>query len=409
LHVQTSNPTTQGVKAGSILLILLLVHAAHAQRHMDYGEGPWGRLDFIWTELSPEKCGRVTKLQDRDFRACPPVAGYQLLYGGDEAHPDVIVVGPNRKQHVIQYWDLTSDNFVSLSKRVTWQIARSRTGKVTPLSLGLEADVKVNPFWRFGGPYTILTKLTPAEVCVVGRVPSGPYEAEDLASLRGWAPSAKCIPLDNIGRKDWLGVVYGLTASGRYEEAKATLKEIKKPSTRTVAYIEIARAEADNGHQDSARATLLRAWDEALKQDVATKYVDEYGRQAEESRRDDDKVDIIHTMAAIGLDDDVNERLKLITTPELPDLLVVVGRAQGVARNIGGRGDRVAANATLKRAIQLALSSADTGKADRILCNILEAQLDVGLINEARETVLLIKGPMTRKAAEYTLSVRAPR
>ena len=207
-----------------------MVCAAHSQQRLDYGEGPWGRLDFIRTELSPEKCSRVTRLQDKDFRACPPVARYQLLYGGDKARPDVIVIGPNRKQHVIQYWDLTSENFVSLTKRVTWQIARSRTGKVTPLSVGFEAHVKVNPLWRFGGPYTILAKLTPEEVCVVGRVPSGPYQAEDLASVRGSAPGTKCIPPDNIGRKDWLGVVYGLTALGRYEEAKATLKEIKTPN-----------------------------------------------------------------------------------------------------------------------------------------------------------------------------------
>jgi hypothetical protein len=43
------------------------------------------------------------------------------------------------------------------------------------------------------------------------------------------------------------------------------------------------------------------------------------------------------------------------------------------------------------------------------LSDILEAQLDIGLINEARATVLLIKNPMTGQAAEYTISVRAPR
>ena len=80
-----------------------------------------------------------------------------------------------------------------------------------------------------------------------------------------------------------------------------------------------------------------------------------------------------------------------------------------MARNIGGRGDRETANATLKRATELALSDAYASKADRILSDILEAQLDIGLINEARATVLLIKNPMPRQAAEYTISVRAPR
>jgi len=68
---------------------------------MDYGEGPEGRNDFISSELSPEKCSHTTRLGNRIFRACPPVAGYQLIYGGNEARPDVIVISPNRKQHVI--------------------------------------------------------------------------------------------------------------------------------------------------------------------------------------------------------------------------------------------------------------------------------------------------------------------
>ena len=154
----------------------------HAQQRIDYGEGPWGRLDFIRTELSPEKCTRTKRLRNKTFRACPPIAGYQLLYGGDESRPDVIVIGPSGRLHVIHYWDLTGDTFVSLQKEVAWQIARSRTGKVTPLSLEFEAKVKPNPFWRFGDLYTIVAKLTP-EVCVVGRVPSSPYAAQDYRAF----------------------------------------------------------------------------------------------------------------------------------------------------------------------------------------------------------------------------------
>jgi hypothetical protein len=396
-------------KAASILLILLGISAAYGQQRIDYGEGPYGRLDRIRTELSPEKCSRTTTLRNKSFRVCPPVAGYQLLYGGDDARPEIVIVGPNRKQHLLQYWDLTSDNFIRLEKEVEWEIAHSRTGKVVPLAVLLEAVVKPNQFWRFGGRYTIGAKLTPSQVCVVRRVPYGPYESEDIGAVRDSAPNLKCIPLDNIGRKDWLGVVYGLTAAGRFEEAKATLKEIISPPRRIVAYLDIARGEAGSGRRENARATLLRAWDEALNQKVQTNFFDEYGRENQESRRDDDQVDVIRTMTALGFDDDAYERLKLVRQKELSQLLVVMGKAQGLPDNVGGRGDRATANATLMRAIKLEQSRADTIKADGILFDILDAQLEIGLFDEARQTVLLIKGPMTRQAAEYTLSVRAPR
>lgn len=394
------------IKVSSILLLLLLTTTAHAQR-IDYGEGPWGRLDFIRTELSPEKCPDTKSLQNKIFRTCPPVAGYQLLYSGDESRPDVIVVGPDRKVHVINYWDLTGDSFLSLEKEVAWQIATNRAGKVTPLSLEFQANVKPNPFWRFGGPYTVVAKLTP-EVCVVGRVPSGPYAAQDLPSVQGNAPYNKCIPLENIGRKDWLGVVYGLDREGRYEEAKATLKEILSPSTRTVAYIDIARAEATAGKKEGARTTLLLGWDDLLNQKDVTSFMDEYGRENQESSKHDDMVRMLGAMAELGFDDEASDKLNLISSAQLPEVLLFIAKAQGSPKNIGGRGDRDAANATFMKAIQLALSHPDPAKADYQLQEIVEGQLQCGLINEARQTILLIKNPEARKAAEYTFASRAP-
>src|SRR6266542_1994639 len=154
----------------TLLLILLMISTGHSQQRIDYGESPWGRIDFVWSHLSPEKCNRVTRLQKNHFRACPPVAGYQLLYGGSEVSPQIIIVTPNRKRHVIQYWDLTVGNFISLEQGVGWKVARSRTGKITLLALMLEVNVKQDEFTRFQNPYTVVVKLTPREVCAVGRV-----------------------------------------------------------------------------------------------------------------------------------------------------------------------------------------------------------------------------------------------
>jgi hypothetical protein len=321
----------------------------------------------------------------------------------------VIVVGPNRKQHVIRYWDLTSGSFISLGKKVTWHIAHSKTGKIIPITLELEAIVKVNPFWRFGGQSTIVSKLTPAEVCVVGRVPAGPYELEDLSRLRGWAQNMKCSPVDNIGRKDRLGVVFGLTHLGRYEEAKAALKEIASPGTRTVAYIDIARAEAESGHQENARATILQGWNDLLTQKDATNFFNDYGMEESESVRDADMIRIIGVMAAIGLYDDAYDKLKAINGSQLPEVLLVIGQAQGSPRSRGGNEDPAAAQATFTKGIELALTHADTSTADGQLSRILDMQLEVGLFNEAKQTLLLIKGAMTKQAAEYSIRIRTPR
>lgn len=391
-------------KISSLFLILLVISAGHAQHRMNYGESPWGRIDFVWTDLSPAKCNRVTRLQNNQFRACPPVAGYQLLYGGDETSPQLIIVTPNRKRHVIYYWDLTAGNFINLEKGVSWELARSRAGKITPLALMLKANIKQGEFTRFQNPYTIVAKLTPTEVCVVGRVPTNSTSSADIAGVSNSAPDKTCVGLDDVGEKDWMGVVFGLTGKGRYEDAKSVVKEMGSPGARTNAYTHIARAQSESGDRAAARITLLLGLNEALSEKEESIYFNAYGAEVHEATRNNDLIIVLAEMAAAGLDDDVNNNLKFVSSSNLPEVLLWLARAQGSSRSAGGRGDREAATATFKRAVQLELTRADTRTADSNLVNIVGAQVEMGLVNEARQTVLLIKNPSARKAAEQSIA-----
>jgi hypothetical protein len=55
-------------KAGSVLLILLVISVAYAQERFDYGDSRFGRLERIRTEISPEKCSRLRTLRNKNFR-----------------------------------------------------------------------------------------------------------------------------------------------------------------------------------------------------------------------------------------------------------------------------------------------------------------------------------------------------
>ena len=388
----------------SLLLTLLMISAGHSQQRINYGESRWGRIDYVGTQLSPEKCDRVTRLQNKPFRICPPVAGYQLLYGGNEASPEIIIVSPNRKRHIIHYWDLAAGNFRSLEKELSWQVARSRTGKVTPMALILQAKINQDEFTRFPGEYTIIAKLTPTEVCVIGRVPTGPHAAMDLAIFTSAPQLGKCIAPDNVGERDWLGVVFGLSGKGQYEEAKSAIKEIQSPSTRTVGYLGVARAQAESGDQKAARTTLLLGWDDIISGKLVTIYRDVYGTNVHDSSKNDNLIRIIVAMAVAGLDNDVNDKLKFVSNSDLPQALLLIGRLQGSSPSVGGKGDRAAANATFKRAVELERMRADRTAADSNLFSIVQAQVEVGLINEAKQTALLIKNLALREAAERAIS-----
>ena len=388
----------------SLLLILLVISTGQSQRRNNRGASPLAQTDSVWTSLSPEHCGRARRLGDDHFRACPPVGGYQLLYGGNEASPQIIIVGQNRKRHTIHYWNLTANNFIGLEKRVSWAVARSRNGKITARALMLTVNLKPDEFSRFPGPYTILAKLTPTEVCVVARVPSGPHSAETLAGAGVWAVDKKCVGPDDLGEKDWLGKVIGLAGKGLFEEAKSVVKRISSPGTRAFAYTEIARAQSESGDQPAARATLLLGLNEVLNQKDESIYFNAYGTEVHESTRDHNLISLLAAMAAVGLNHDVNDNLRFVNNSDLPRALIWIGKAQGASRSTGGRGDHEAANATFKRAVHLELMRTDTAAADSNLLSIVKAQVEVGLLEEAKQTVLLIKSPGVRAAAVRAIS-----
>lgn len=385
----------------SLLLILLLISAGPAQKRINYGQSEWGPIDFVWTDLSSRQCKRLKP--DSQFRACPPVAGYQLLFTGPEATPQIIIVTPDRKRHLLSYWDLKAGNFINLEKGVSWQLARSRSGKVTLLALMLKANIKQDEFTRFQNPYTIVAKLTPKEVCVVARVPVNSTSSADLAAASTYARDKTCVELADVGEKDWMGVVFGLIGKERYKDAKSVVKKMANPAARISAYANIARAQFESGDRPAARITILLGLDEVLKEKDETIYPNAYGLEVHQSTRDSDWIVILSTMAAVGLDEDVKNNLKFVSDSNLPATLLWIGKAQGSAPAAGGRGDLEAATATFNRAIQLEIKRADTRTADSNLASIIGAQAELGLVNEARKTVLLIKNPGARQAAEHTI------
>src|SRR5262245_52950121 len=364
-------------KITALILVLLMVSVGHSQRRVNYGETPWGRIDYVLFDLSPEKCSRVTKFEGSQFRACPTVGGYRLLYSGNESSPQIIIVAPNRMPHVIQYWAFKSGDFVTLENPVSWQVARSRSGKITPMILILRANLTPDEFTRYSRSSTIVVKLTPAAVCVVGRVPTGAHAAMDLATVTNSARMRKCVGPDDIGEKDWVGLTLGLAAKGQYDEALSVIKKIESPGDRTVAYIGIARRQAEGGDQVAARATLLMGFDDLLNQKEPVVLVNAYGAKRSETSRELDLVQIIATMAVVGLYDDVNNKLEFVAESDLPGALLMIGKIQGGPRSVSavlGKRDLQAANATFKRAIQLELARADRTSADRNLQSIALAQ-----------------------------------
>ena len=371
----------------SLLLTFLILCAAKSSPQRVYsGTGEWGRNYSVWTEFSSPKCQPLRSEPTQPAKMCPGPAGYKLLVAGAEASPTLTVLAPNGSRHLLQYWDVNAPEFESLRKSVSWQVGR-RGRKVTPFALFLSVSVKKDPYSRNQDPYTVIAKLTVAEVCVVGRIRPSGSSAADITGISGGAPHLKCLELGDKGQKDWLGLVYGLMDQGRYEEAKATVKLMPEPYERTIAYQRMAKGQAESGDFNGARETLRLGLDEARN-------------RKDEAERFRMLMGIISVITEVGLYDEVKGALLFLQTSQLPQALVMVGKIQGDSHVRGGREDIDSARETFNKAVEIELRRQDTVTADKHLADIVEGQAQVGLVKEARQTLSLIKDAATRKIAE---------
>jgi hypothetical protein len=398
------------MRLGSTGLLLLVTFSAVAQtrihqRRNSSSASDYAKSDLVVTEISPSRCRRLSSAASPELRDCGGIGGYRLLYAGPEEKPEIIIVTPDRKRFPITYWDLAAANFVSLSTSVEWRFIRSPK-QVIPLALILQATIKPDEFSRFAGPYTILAKLTPNEACTVGRVPGGPDSSGITVSLIIAARFRHCVDVDNIGERDWLGVVFGLVSKGRYEEAKSTIKLIKSPSSRAVAYADVARSQAAGGDAIAARATLLAGLDDVQKKQNT--YEDAYGGTVNEG--DVYRINLLTLIAAmtrVGLYADAKATIRFLDLQDLHQALVMVAAIQGGHGESDlrdGRDDLQAAKVTFQQAIDLNLRDKDNAQADGHLVEIIETQARVGLIEDARKTLLLIKSPQQREIATAAIA-----
>jgi hypothetical protein len=223
----------------------------------------------------------------------------------------------------------------------------------------------------------------------------------DTASLISTARSRKCVGRDDVTRKDWLGVVFGLVANRRYEEAKLAISRIKSSGERVVAYQNIAEAQANGGDLIAARRTLIQGLEEVHH--PVTGIEDEFTVN-DPGAVQNNTIVIVYAFATVGLYDDLKELKKLIDRDHMADALLTIARIQGLPDQQGGRSDLPAAKATLQEAIEIELTRRqDVNTADSHLVNIVGAQAELGFIAEAKKTVELIKNASAKEAAEHAI------
>jgi hypothetical protein len=83
----------------------------------------------------------------------------------------VTVVGPEKQEHPLGYWDVVTHAFSSLGKKAEWRVVRSN-GKMSPIALIVRVNYidQSNPAAPKHESCLAVAKITEDKVCVTDKI-----------------------------------------------------------------------------------------------------------------------------------------------------------------------------------------------------------------------------------------------
>jgi len=167
-----------------ILLVILLsgINSSQAQTNQS-----------VYTNLEAKFCRTIKSdpSEGGDYQGrCSGVAGYALLVSEGDLRQNITVITPQRKQYSLELWSVVSSAFSSLGPKAEWRMK----SKSSPIALIVRYNASENPEKPDKTTsYLVVTKITPKEICVTNRIPSGATANEEARRLADEAATKPCL------------------------------------------------------------------------------------------------------------------------------------------------------------------------------------------------------------------------
>lgn len=147
----------------------------------------------VYTSLEEKHC-RPIKSASADYEGrCRGIAGYALLLSEGDLRQNVTVVTARGTKHSLDLWDVVSGGFSSVGPKAEWRMSR-QNGKLAPVALILRYNANEDPAQpNKRSSYLAVTKITPTEICVTDKIPSGPKANEDARHAADNATTKPCL------------------------------------------------------------------------------------------------------------------------------------------------------------------------------------------------------------------------
>ena len=139
-------------------------------------------VESVYTDLDREKC-KTIEFEHEGYswtKECRGVAGYKLRHLMGDERESITVVGPDGRQHPLEFWSTVTPAFSSVGPKAEWRVRR-RGGRAEPYALIVRLNANEDPVaYQKLTSYLVVARLAPGKVCVTDRIAPGP-RANELA------------------------------------------------------------------------------------------------------------------------------------------------------------------------------------------------------------------------------------
>ena len=145
----------------------------------------------VYSSLSG--CKKVKTGRDHSVQACRGVGGYNLQLEYDDARESITVIGPDKKAHPLNLWQVISTGFSSVGQKVEWRVT-TKNGKQVPLALIVRFNASENPEDSSKTTsYLVVAKITPQGICVTDKIAPGATANQEARNAADAAAHKPCL------------------------------------------------------------------------------------------------------------------------------------------------------------------------------------------------------------------------
>lgn len=152
-------------------------------------------MQSVYTKLDGKSCKKTVHDETTGSFSlhCPGTASYNLEVLDDDERNSINIIGPDKKVHELNYWEVVTGGFSTLGKKAEWRVGKV-DGKMVPAAL----IVRVNSVDQSDldhpkqVPLLAVAQIRKSEACVVKTISAASAKANAEARAIADGPALPC-------------------------------------------------------------------------------------------------------------------------------------------------------------------------------------------------------------------------